>query len=144
MKKSLLFLSAIMVLMTSCKKDEEKKVDDRDQFVGTYFGSLTINVPAMESTDTLNGVIIIIAKSSEASKIVISDGTEIRKAVVSGNKYEYEKFTKTVIVEGTTITMELTGSGTIKNGKITESGPMTISFLSASYPGTWTSSFTKQ
>lgn len=143
MKKSLLFLSAIMVLMTSCKKDEEDKVDARDQFVGTYSGALTINIPEQQSTDVLNGVIII-TKSSEASKIVITDGTQIRKAVVNGSKYEYEKFTKTVIVEGTTITMELTGSGTIEDGKITESGPMTITFLDKSYTGTWSSAYTKQ
>lgn len=143
MKKSLLFLSAIMVLITSCKKDEKEKFDDRDQFVGTYSGALTINIPEQQLTDVLNGVIII-TKSSESSKIVITDGTQIRKAVVSGNKYEYEKFTKTVIVEGTTITMEMTGSGTIKDGKIAESGPMTITFLDKSYTGTWTSAYTKQ
>lgn len=143
MKKSLLFLIAIMVLITSCKKDEKEKFDDRDQFVGTYSGALTINIPEQQLTDVLNGVIII-TKSSESSKIVITDGTQIRKAVVSGNKYEYEKFTKTVIVEGTTITMEMTGSGTIKDGKIAESGPMTITFLDKSYTGTWTSAYTKQ
>ena len=143
MKNLLLLFSLAIVLMTSCKKDEKEKIDARDQFVGTYSGALTINIPEQQSTDVLNGVIII-TKSSESSKIVITDGTQIRKAVVSGNKYEYEKFTKIVIVEGTTITMEMTGSGTIKDGKITESGPMTISFLDKSYTGTWTSAYTKQ
>ena len=143
MRKSLLFFSVIMVLITSCKKDEEEKVDDRDQFVGTYSGSQTLIIPALEMTETVEGIITI-TKSSEASKIIITDDTEIRKAYVTGNKYVYEKYSYTENVEGTTITLELTGTGTFKDGQITESGAATVSMMGMSFPGTWTSTFSKQ
>lgn len=130
------------VLLSSCKKDEAEK-DSRDQFVGTYTGTQIVIVPELEMSDSFTGTMSI-TKSNEASKILINDGSVTQKAYVTGSKYEYEKFSQTETVEGTTITMELTGSGTLANGVLTESGIVTYYFLGKSFVGTWSATFTKQ
>lgn len=103
-----------MVFATSCKKEEER--DSRDQFAGTYYGTQTVTVPELEISETASGTMNI-TKSSEKFKILFNDGTVTQKASVNGNRYDYEKYTQTEIIEGTKVTIEISGSGTFINGK---------------------------
>jgi len=143
MKRVFIAMLLISVIFAGCKKDE-KQTDTRDQFVGNYNSTLTIQVPAIGWDDTFSRTYAF-AKSSEAGKLTVTDdqGGNMT-AVVTGNVFAYEKETVTITNGGVTTTIEITGGGTISGNTITESGAYNVIFAGQTYPGTWTCTHTRK
>jgi len=142
MKKIALFFILLLVIGSSCKKDEE--VDPRDQFVGSYTVQSIVNVPTLGIVNSSTGTCTI-SKVSDGNRIKITniDGTT-QYANVTGSNYVYEKYSETETIEGETATIEITGNGSISGNILTESGMITIYIIGESYTGIWSGTMVKQ
>jgi hypothetical protein len=143
--KKLLFISilAIFTVLSSCKKDED--VDARLAFVGTWAGTQTLAIPSLTLSETFDVNFAISVSSDDSKKILLTSDGEILKATVSGSTYTYDKYTYTTDDgSGNTMTVEMQGTGTISGNKINETGTVRLYYMGAEFPGTWSSSLTKQ
>jgi hypothetical protein len=143
--KKLLFISilAIFAVLSSCKKDED--VDARLAFVGTWAGTQTLAIPSLTLSETFDVNFAISVSSDDSKKILLTSDGEILKATVSGSTYTYDKYTYTTDDgSGNTMTVEMQGTGTISGNKINETGTVRLYYMGAEFPGTWSSSLTKQ
>lgn len=133
----LLALLLFAFLSTSCEKEDK---DERDKFVGTWKGTLTMKIPALDFEETQSA-------NYEIEKV---EGTEDKlnvggqDAFVNGNSYTYEDFSETMNSDGTTMTMEFTGGGSLDGSVITESGSVTIYAYGDQVSGSWSSTLNKQ
>jgi hypothetical protein len=128
-------------MVASCSKDDEE--DPRDQFVGTYSATQIITISSLDYYEVFTGTVVI-TKSQTPGKIVITDET-VSTAMVSGRNYEYDKYSETSSYENSTITVELTGNGTLytNTNEIEESGSITYYMVGQTFSGTWTRALTK-
>ena len=143
--KKLLFISilAIFTILSSCKNDED--VDARLAFVGTWAGTQTLAIPSLTLSETFDVNFAISLSSDDNKKILLTSDGEILKATVSGSTYTYDKYTYTSDDgSGNTMTVEMQGTGTISGNKINETGTVRIYYMGAEFPGTWSSTLTKQ
>jgi hypothetical protein len=143
--KKLLFISilAIFTVLSSCKKDED--VDARLAFVGTWAGTQTLAIPSLTLSETFDVNFAISVSSDDSEKILLTSDGEILKATVNGSTYTYDKYTYTTDDgSGNTMTVEMQGTGTISGNKINETGTVRLYYMGAEFPGTWSSSLTKQ
>jgi hypothetical protein len=143
MKKLALIALMLVTLSFGCKKDEEV-VDPRDQFIATYNSQMVVSIPSINFQDSHNGTSIFTKESASGRiKITYDDGT-ILYANVSGNSYVYEKYSQTQTIEGQTVSIEVTGAGTINGATINETGVYTMHALGQNFVGTWTCTHVKQ
>jgi hypothetical protein len=145
MKKFKLFLSAFLLvsLITSCKKDT---TDVRDKFLGTWTGTINLIIPALSTNSGKVEIMTITAGTANASQIIFTQtgSTVVPTGNVSGSMYTYDEYTSTAISNGVTITSKFDGTGTLNGNTITESGTIVYTIGTTAYPGTWSSSLTKQ
>lgn len=139
MKKQNLLIALIMLffLSTSCEKEDK---DERDKFVGTWKGTFTTKIPEMDYENT-QAVEYEIEKVEGTEDKLIVGGQD---AFVNGNTYTYEDFTETQNSDGTTMTMEVTGGGSLEGSVISESGTLTINAYGEQLNGSWSSTLNKQ
>jgi hypothetical protein len=141
--KVLFVMFGLAIILLSFIKDNSSS-DARDKFIGTWKGEGTISVTSViDNTDTISHVI---SKSTvNANQIIISTpgSGSVQTASVEGNTYTYETYTETRTINGITITGEFTGSGTISGNTINESGNVQLTLANITYPGTWTSTLTR-
>jgi len=134
---------AIFTVLSSCKKDED--IDARLAFVGTWAGTQTIAIPSLSLSESFDLSFAISLSADDNKKILLTADGEILKATVSGSTYTYDKYSYTSDDgNGNTMTVEMQGSGTLAGNKINESGTVRIYYLGAEFPGTWSSTLTKQ
>jgi hypothetical protein len=129
-------------LITSCKKTV---TDDAAKFIGTWAGTFSMNVPGAGAPSS-NSTNVAITKGTSDNQIILTQtgSTASRTANVKGNVYTYVEINSTTTTQGITISMKMNGSGTLSGTTITESGTVVITMGGADYPGTWSSSMTKQ
>jgi hypothetical protein len=143
--KKVLFISflAIFTILSSCKKEED--VDPRLAFVGSWAGTQTIAITSLGLSDSFNFNQTISLSADDNKKILLTSDGEILKATVSGSSYTYDKYSYTSDDgSGNTMTIEMQGTGTISGNKINETGTVKLYYLGGEYPGTWSSTLTKQ
>ena len=145
MKNFKLFLSAILLvsLITSCKKDT---TNVRDKFLGTWTGTINLIIPALGTNGGKVEILTITAGTASASQIILTQtgSTVVPTGNVSGSTYTYDEYSSTAVSNGVTITSKFDGTGTINGNTITESGTIVYIIGTATYPGTWSSSLSKQ
>ena len=143
MKKNLLFLLLVLgVTFSSCKKDTPVVTDNRDKFVGTWNGTININIPDLLINSSEN-ISEDYTKSSSNSNQIVIDASQT--ANVNGNSYTYNEFTET-IDDPTygTIVFIFNGTGTINGSNIIESGTVSTVIQGQTYNGTWSSNLVIQ
>ena len=144
MKNFKLFIGALLlvVLVISCKK---AVTDDTLKFIGTWTGTNNEIVPGLGSNSS-NPVSLTITKGTTADQIVLTQTgtTKVRTANASGSGYTYVEYTGTSTSQGITVSMKMNGSGTLNGSVITESGTVVYTLGGQNYPGTWSSTITKQ
>ena len=123
-----LYTILLFSLITSCKKDT---TDVRDKFLGTWTGTINLIIPALSTNSSKAEILTITAGTASASQIILTQtgSTVVPTGNVSGSTYTYDEYTST---------------GTISGNTITESGTIVYTIGTATYPGTWSSSLTKQ
>jgi hypothetical protein len=143
MKKTILFsLLAFVVLISSCKKDEE---DARNKFLGTWSGTQTVSIPSLSLYDSQTYSQIVTVSSENANRIIVTSDGVIQKATVNGSSYTYDKFTQTGDDgQGNTMSIDMDGTGIINGNTINESGSVTVYYLGQQYSGTWSGILTRQ
>jgi len=141
----IMLLASVALLFNSCKKDEAV-VDARDKYVGTWKGTTTIIVSSLDMNETSATTQTVTKSTTNSSQISFTElgSTDPSKANVNGNSYIYEDETYTENSNGITMTIKMTGGGSINGNVITESGSVTISASGKSYTGTWTGTLNKQ
>jgi hypothetical protein len=89
---------------------------------------------------------ITIAKGSGSSQIIVSQANVTTKptAVVSGNAYTYDEYSISTTVYEMAATMVFNGKGSLSNKTLSESGTVVYTLGGVVYPGTWTTTLTKQ
>ncbi len=145
MKNLSTFLVALLcvTLFNSCKKEA---TDTRPQFIGTWNGTNSMIVSALNSNSS-NAVSITIADGTgNSNQIVLSQAgsTVARTAVVNGNSYKYDEYSGTTSLGDLSISMKLNGTGTLNGNVISESGTVVITVAGVDYSGTWSSTLNKQ
>jgi archaellin len=131
----------MFILILSCKKDEGI---DRDQFIGTWKGTLNYSIPSY-GTFIPRDLTITITSGSGSNNINISQAyvTTSLTAVVSGNTYTYNEYTITS-TSGDGQTMVYNGQGSMSNNTLIENGTVVLKSGVNTYPGTWNTVLTKQ
>jgi hypothetical protein len=126
----------------SCKKDA---TDERDKFVGTWTGTIDSVVPGLAS-NTSKAETLTIKTGTVSNQIILTQtgSTLVLTANVSSSKYTYVEYTQSATAQGITVSTTFDGTGTLSGTTITESGTLTYTISGTSYPGTWTSTLTKQ
>ncbi len=130
-------------LITSCKKTV---TDDTAKFIGTWAGTFNMNPGAGSGSPSSNSINIAITKGTAVNQIILTQtgSTVSRTANANGNGYTYVEFNSTSTTQGITISMKMNGSGSLSGTTITESGTEVITVAGVDYPGTWSSTMTKQ
>lgn len=143
MKNLKLFISALLLitLISSCKKEE---TDDRDKFIGTWKGTVSMTVSGFDINSSDASTQIITKGSVNPNQIIFTEAGETVTANVNGNGYTYDEYTQTGTIEGTTVSVKVTGNGSINGNVITESGTIKVYLLGQEYPGSWSSILNKQ
>jgi hypothetical protein len=144
-KGTALFIGGILLisLVISCTKE---KTDDRDKFIGSWAGTINLVVPGL-SSNTSNAESLVITKGTASDNQIIltqTGSTMVPTGKVSGNTYTYDEYNVTSSYSGITITAKFNGTGTISGNAITESGTIVYNMGGIVYPGTWSSTLTKQ
>ncbi|MCF8332663.1 MAG: hypothetical protein K9I47_00820 [Bacteroidales bacterium] len=134
----LLPLLVIALLSTSCDDGDDK--DERDKFIGTWKGTRNLKVPEWDYEES-NSVTYEIEKNPGTEDGIIVAGAE---AYVNGNSYTYEDFTQTESSDGTTITIEFSGGGSIDGSVIDETGTVVFYAEGEEFNGSWSSTLNKQ
>jgi hypothetical protein len=126
----------LITLSTSCKKEE---TDDRDKFIGTWFGDIDMDIPGLKINSAIPSTQIITKGTVNPKQIIITEAGDTSTAIVNNKTYTYDEYTQTESIEGQTISMKVTGNGSIYNNVnvITEIGTIRVYSLGQEYPGTW-------
>jgi len=144
MKNYKIIICAFLLVSStiSCNK---KANDERNQFIGTWTGTINSVVPGLDS-NTTKAESLIITKGNKNNQILLSQtgSTIIPTANVSGNTYTYVEYTSSSTSQNITVSMTIDGTGTLNGNIINESGTLTYVISGQSYPGTWTSILVKQ
>src|SRR5450759_1000748 len=143
MKNFKLFTSAFLLitLITSCKKEE---TDDRDKFIGTWKGTVNMTVSGLSINSSDPSTQIITKGIVNPKQIIFAEAGQTSTANVNGNAYTYDEYTQTETVEGQTVSVKVTGNGSINGNVLTESGTIKVYVLGQEYPGSWSSTLKKQ
>lgn len=143
MKNLKLFISAFLLitLITSCKKEE---TDDRDKFIGTWKGTVNMTVTGLGIDSSDPSTQIITKGTVNPNQIIFSESGETTTANVNGNSYTYDDYTVTETIEGQTVSMKVTGNGSINGNVLTESGTIKFYLLGQEFPGSWSCTLNKQ
>ena len=142
MKKVILIaLVTVLAFSYGCKKDSS---DSRDQYVGTWKGTMTVIIPGLSINASSDGVNTYSKSTLNSNKVIITSGTDIENVTVNGNSYVYDQYTVVDNSTGNTITYVINGNGTISGNTIVEIGTLTVSANGGSYPGSWTSTMNRQ
>ena len=143
MKNFKLFISAFLLitLITSCKKEE---TDDRDKFIGTWKGTVNMTVSGLGINSSDPSTQIITKGTVNPKQIIFTEAGQTSTANVNGNAYTYDEYTQTETVEGQTVSVKVTGNGSINGNVLTESGTIKVYLLGQEYPGSWSSTLNKQ
>jgi hypothetical protein len=86
MKRAFYLFSVLLLVFSSCKKDDP--VNDRDKFIGEYVGTQTVTFTfdnVIQSTNTEAGTESITAGIMDNQVIIGADGEIQLKATVSGS-----------------------------------------------------------
>ena len=144
MKNFKLFFAAILLisLIASCKKD----TNDRDKFIGTWTGTIHLIVSGMNANTSKAESLTITIGGGSASQIILTQAgsTIVPTGKVSGSSYTYDEYTTTATEQGVTVSAKLNGTGSLSGNVITETGTIIYTIQGVVYPGTWSSSLTKQ
>jgi len=143
MKNFKLFISAFLLitLITSCKKEE---TDDRDKFIGTWKGTVNMTVSGLGINSSDPSTQIITKGTVNPKQIIFTEAGQTSTANINGNAYTYDEYTQTETVEGQTVSVKVTGNGSINGNVLTESGTIKVYVLGQEYPGSWSSTLNKQ
>ena len=143
MKNFKLFTSAFLLitLITSCKKEV---TDDRDKFIGTWKGTVNMTVSGLGITSSDPSTQIITKGTVNPKQIIFTEAGQASTANVNGNAYTYDDYTQTETVQGQTVSMTVTGNGSITGNVLTESGTVKVYLSGQEYPGSWSSTLNKQ
>lgn len=143
MKNFKLFISAFLLitLITSCKKEE---TDDRDKYIGTWKGTVNMTVSGLGINSSDPSTQIITKGTVNPKQIIFTEAGQTSTANVNGNAYTYDEYTQTETVEGQTVSVKVTGNGSINGNVLTESGTIKVYLLGQEYPGSWSSTLNKQ
>jgi hypothetical protein len=143
MKNFKLFISAFLLitLITSCKKEE---TDDRDKFIGTWKGTVNMTVSGLGINSSDPSTQIITKGTVNPKQIIFTEAGQTSTANVNGNAYTYDEYTQTETVQGQTVSVKVTGNGSINGNVLTESGTIKVYLLGQEYPGSWSSTLNKQ
>lgn len=97
-------------------------------------------------SNTSKAETLTITKGTTSNQIILTQtgSTLVLTANVSSSKYTYVEYTQSATVQGITVSTTFDGTGTLSGTTITESGTLTYTLSGTSYPGTWTSTLTKQ
>jgi hypothetical protein len=133
----------LVALITSCKKNT---TDDSDKFIGTWTGTIHLIVPGMNANTSKAESLTITIGSASASQIILTQAGSIivPTGKVSGGSYTYDEYTTTATEQGVTVSAKLNGTGSLSGNVITETGTIVYTMQGIVYPGTWSSSLTKQ
>lgn len=127
-------------LITSCKKEE---VDERDRFIGNWKGTVNMTVSGL-GINTSDASTQVVTKGIGNKQIIFTESGESTTANVNGNAYTYDEYTQTETIEGETVSIKVTGNGSINGNVLTESGTIKVYLLGQEYPGSWSSTLNKQ
>ncbi len=143
MKNFKLFISAFLLitLITSCKKEV---TDDRDKFIGTWKGTVNTTVSGLGINSSDPSTQIITKGTVNPKQIIFTEAGQTSTANVNGNAYTYDEYTQTETVQGQTVSVKVTGNGSINGNVLTESGTIKVYLLGQEYPGSWSSTLNKQ
>ena len=143
MKNFKLFISAFLLitLITSCKKEV---TDDRDKFIGTWKGTVNMTVSGLGINSSDPSTQIVTKGTVNLKQIIFTEAGQTSTANVNGNAYTYDEYTQTETVEGKTVSVKVTGNGSINGNVLTESGTIKVYVLGQEYPGSWSSTLNKQ
>lgn len=117
----LLTLLVLTASQTGCSKAESDEVDPRDQYAGTYSGSLFVDFT--DATRDISGVSndVVVAKSSGNGEMTINlSGTgkrDLRLLTLSGSTFTVKRFS-TVLGTGSTKIL-VDGSGEFSGNNLT-------------------------
>lgn len=142
MKKITLITLLLIAMLSACKKDDN--TDARDKYVGTWTGTNTVNIPLLNLNEQSEGNQTISKSSTNNQRLLVTSGTEMMNANMSGESYVYETYTYTENSNGVTWVKVINGSGNLVGNTLTETGTVSISIMGETYTGTWVSSMTKQ
>lgn len=142
MKNFKLFIAGFLFisLITSCKKEE---VDERDRFIGNWKGTVNMTVSGL-GINTSDASTQVVTKGIGNKQIIFTESGESTTANVNGNAYTYDEYTQTETIEGETVSIKVTGNGSINGNVLTESGTIKVYLLGQEYPGSWSSTLNKQ
>jgi hypothetical protein len=138
---NLLIQAFLLITLISCSKED---TDDRDKFIGTWKGTVTMIVPGMSINSSSASTQVVSKGTTNPNQIVFTEEGESTTANVNGNGYTYDDYTQTGTIQGETVSIKITGNGSINGNVITESGTIKIYVLGQEFPGTWSSTLNKQ
>jgi len=144
--KNFKFIICALLLVSSTISCNKNANDDRNQFIGTWTGTINSVVPGLGSNTTKPETLIITKGNNKNNQIILTQtgGTGVPTANVSGNTYTYVEYTSSSTSQNITVSMTIDGTGTLNGNIINESGTLTYVISGQSYPGTWTSALVKQ
>lgn len=142
MKKITLITLLLIAMLSGCKK--ENTTDARDKYVGVWKGTHTVNIPLLNLNQQTEGNQTISKSSTNNQRLLVTSGTEMMNANMSGESYVFETYTYSENSDGVTWVIVLNGSGNLVGNTLAESGTISISIMGETYTGTWVSSMTKQ
>jgi len=137
---AMLCVFATSLMVTSCKKDDEK-VDPRLQFVGTWIGTFTTVM--MGDTEASKDTAKISLSTTDATRIVF-DGQPPMTAVVTGNNFVLDKVVNNSTEGGIPVTSTIMASGSLSAGVLTMTGTISVLMAGQTLPGTLAGSWKKQ
>lgn len=139
--KLLIIVSLLIILISSCTKEE---VDDRDKFVGTWKGTYNMTVSALDINTSESSTQIVTKGTVNPNQIIFSENGQTTTANVNGNAYNYDEYTETENIEGETVSIKITGNGSINGNVLTESGTIKVYLMGQVFTGSWSSSLNRQ
>ena len=142
--KTSLLLGVILLIVVSCKKDEE--VDSRDAFIGTWKGTQREIIAELEFDESSTFTQIISKDPEYSNKIRLGwpGSDEFFSARVNGNAYTYDEITWTINQDGYTYTFVQNGGGSINGSVIKEGGTLQVNVGGQQFRGTWEATLNKQ
>jgi|GEM_PF-3682301 len=148
MKNVILALALLAVIMHGCKKDEiqeseKPEIDVRDQFIGKWDVTQTLNITEFGLNDTHIKDYLIRKDNSDKRRILIWDGAREITAVVDGNTFSC-KYSISLWDGTNSGTEEITSQGEIRDNKISEIGTVQINMCGKSNVGTYSSVCTRK
>lgn len=136
-----------LTIFSACKKKTEEPVDARDQYLGTWEGTMTTTVLDLSILNVETDKEVITKTANTTNKITLtdaSDATERMTATVNGNSIIFEQGTRIYHGDGYTATLTINGTGTISGKALSATGTLKVTKNGSTYDGSWSASWAKK